>query len=173
MLLLDESNVETVRNFVAKTTEVCRVEAEQEILLRGKSLDRVTCVRIARGKTGPLFALTASSCAGTDSKLKGALEEAGYCLGTAYQLADDLLDEVGEESQTGKTLGTDRHRKKFTLAQDKDNGHRTVLALVEEQLDAAQNLLAPWPLAQEGVRQFIALDLNPILHRYALAGETL
>lgn len=39
----------------------------------------------------------------------------GKNLGMAFQIVDDLLDFVGEESQTGKTLGTDLTQKKPTL----------------------------------------------------------
>ena len=39
----------------------------------------------------------------------------GKNLGMAFQIIDDLLDLVGDESQTGKTLGTDLAQKKPTL----------------------------------------------------------
>ena len=42
--------------------------------------------------------------------------EAGYRLGTAYQIADDILDGSQDESKAGKTLGTDRVRGKATAA---------------------------------------------------------
>ena len=36
-------------------------------------------------------------------------------LGVAFQIADDLLDYLGEESTAGKTLGTDLLKQKLTL----------------------------------------------------------
>jgi octaprenyl-diphosphate synthase len=36
-------------------------------------------------------------------------------IGTAYQIYDDCLDIAGTESATGKTLGTDLRKGKFTL----------------------------------------------------------
>jgi octaprenyl-diphosphate synthase len=39
----------------------------------------------------------------------------GRCLGMAFQIADDLLDIVGEEKTTGKSLGTDMEQQKLTL----------------------------------------------------------
>src|SRR5581483_542905 len=36
-------------------------------------------------------------------------------LGLAFQVADDLLDLVGEERATGKSLGTDLEQQKMTL----------------------------------------------------------
>lgn len=41
--------------------------------------------------------------------------EFGKNLGMAFQIVDDLLDIVGDESKTGKTLGTDIAQKKPTL----------------------------------------------------------
>ena len=36
-------------------------------------------------------------------------------IGTAYQIYDDCLDIAGSETATGKTLGTDLRKGKFTL----------------------------------------------------------
>ena len=54
-----------------------------------------------------------------DTKSRPALAtRLGYRIGTAYQIADDLLDAVGDERVAAKTLGTDMRRRKFTLAHD-------------------------------------------------------
>ena len=39
----------------------------------------------------------------------------GTKLGVAYQIYDDILDLAGNEEETGKTLGTDLQKGKFTL----------------------------------------------------------
>src|SRR5438874_12956288 len=39
----------------------------------------------------------------------------GFQVGTAYQIYDDCVDLAGSESVTGKTLGTDLRKGKFTL----------------------------------------------------------
>jgi len=39
----------------------------------------------------------------------------GVQVGTAYQIYDDCVDLAGNESATGKTLGTDLRKGKFTL----------------------------------------------------------
>ncbi|MBX6326756.1 MAG: polyprenyl synthetase family protein, partial [Chthoniobacterales bacterium] len=41
--------------------------------------------------------------------------EFGFQVGTAYQIYDDCLDIAGNEGATGKTLGTDLRKGKFTL----------------------------------------------------------
>jgi octaprenyl-diphosphate synthase len=45
----------------------------------------------------------------------GALKNFGLKVGTAYQIYDDCLDLTGSEEETGKTLGTDIRKGKFTL----------------------------------------------------------
>lgn len=44
-----------------------------------------------------------------------ALDGYGRALGVAFQIADDLLDVVGNEQVTGKSLGTDLQKQKLTL----------------------------------------------------------
>src|SRR5207245_2322035 len=43
------------------------------------------------------------------------LSRYGRCLGLAFQIADDLLDLVGEERAAGKSLGSDVEQQKLTL----------------------------------------------------------
>ncbi|QDT66052.1 polyprenyl synthetase family protein [Calycomorphotria hydatis] len=44
-----------------------------------------------------------------------ALENYGRSIGIAFQIADDLLDLIGDEEQVGKTLGSDLATGKLTL----------------------------------------------------------
>ncbi|MGF1583238.1 MAG: polyprenyl synthetase family protein [Gemmataceae bacterium] len=44
-----------------------------------------------------------------------SLARYGRYLGMAFQIADDVLDVVGQEHSTGKSLGTDLEQKKMTL----------------------------------------------------------
>src|SRR5262249_43131490 len=44
-----------------------------------------------------------------------SLSRYGRWLGMAFQIADDLLDLVGEERAAGKSLGTDLEKQKLTL----------------------------------------------------------
>jgi octaprenyl-diphosphate synthase len=73
---------------------------------------------IVRGKTA---ALTASCCrlgahfSAADPPLEEALAQYGLCLGIAFQIADDLLDVLGDEGKVGKSLGTDLLKQKSTL----------------------------------------------------------
>jgi octaprenyl-diphosphate synthase len=75
-------------------------------------------LRIVQMKTGSLFS-AASELASliSDAELNTIerFRTFGAKLGTAYQIFDDCLDLAGTESATGKTLGTDLRKGKFTL----------------------------------------------------------
>jgi octaprenyl-diphosphate synthase len=66
-------------------------------------------------------ALTSCSCrlgahyAGAAPEVCDALARYGSDLGIAFQIADDLLDLLGDEATAGKSLGTDLVKQKATL----------------------------------------------------------
>jgi octaprenyl-diphosphate synthase len=75
-------------------------------------------LRIVEMKTGSLFSAAAELAAlisDADPKVIEASRNFGMQVGTAYQIYDDCLDLAGTESATGKTLGTDLRKGKFTL----------------------------------------------------------
>jgi len=154
-----------VDSFLAKVSEVCQAEARQELQFRGRRLSADQCLEIARGKTGPLFAFVGEVSAGTsDPELAYALEEAGYRIGTAYQLGDDLLDLAGREEDAGKTLGTDRLRGKATLPSlDSDDGGRAAARRICEVITRAVAGLDPWPAAHAAVQTYVRRDLEPVM----------
>ena len=107
--------MDLVGAFIELAGVVCEAEAEQELIRRQKPATWPLAISTARRKTGALFACAALS-AGRTAAEKDALCEAGYLLGTAYQIADDILDGSQNEAHAGKTLGTDRVRGKATAA---------------------------------------------------------
>ena len=153
--------------FISKVHQVVQTEAEQELLWLGRQPDEQTCLRLARGKTGPLFAFVAWVCGGRDQAFSAALAEAGYHIGTAYQLADDLLDLVGDEASAGKTLGTDSARGKRTLPQGGAGGERSTRQHIPRLCESAYQCLAPYPKARSAVVSFVQQDLQPLLSRDA------
>jgi len=152
--------------FVSRVREVIRTEVAQELLLRGRPMGEGECIQVARGKTGPLFALVAEVCGGDDRELAASLAEAGYRIGTAYQLADDLLDVVGDEEVAGKTLGTDSVRGKFTLPMSGRDGGRATRRRVSEMCEAALGCLDAWREARRAVAAFLRQDLQPVLDQH-------
>lgn len=160
-----------VRSLVKMTGEVCDAESEQELFLRGKAPTWENCVAIARRKTGALFAFAAHAAGGTDVELSDTLRESGYAVGTAYQLADDILDVVGTEEETGKTLGTDHARHKTTAASAAAITGVDPVAFIEHLCQQAEERLDPWPRVQQSWRVFMDTDLLPsidkALHAFA------
>ena len=75
-------------------------------------------LRIVEMKTGSLFATAAelgATISGAETAVIQILRQFGMGIGTAYQIYDDCLDLAGSEAATGKTLGTDLRKGKFTL----------------------------------------------------------
>lgn len=165
-LILLTENGRYLPAFVSKLKEVVRGEAEQELLFRGRKVNAETSLQLARGKTGPLFAFVAGVCGGEDETLTELLTEAGYRIGTAYQLADDLLDIYGSQEVAGKTLGTDLLRRKYTLPQASDSGKQITQETIDQMCTSAVELLKDYPEAQAGLTEFLTLDLEPILKKF-------
>ena len=75
-------------------------------------------LRIVEMKTGSLFSAAAELAALISEAELNVIEtfkNFGFQIGTAYQIYDDCVDLAGSESVTGKTLGTDLRKGKFTL----------------------------------------------------------
>jgi len=151
---------------VKMTGEVCEAEAEQELILRGTRSTWENCVRIARCKTGALFAFIGHACGGDDAALQAALQEAGYSIGTAYQISDDLLDVNGSEEDAGKTLGTDEARNKTTAANLGPAEFGDPVAFIEDLTTQATSSLSAWPRIQEAWSFFVETDIQPTLDKH-------
>jgi octaprenyl-diphosphate synthase len=100
------------------TNRVCEGELHQSSERGNLSLSESDYLDIIDGKTAEL---TACCCrlgalySGMEPAVVESLARYGRCLGMAFQIADDLLDLVGEERITGKSLGTDLEQQKLTL----------------------------------------------------------
>jgi octaprenyl-diphosphate synthase len=100
------------------TNRVCAGELQQVSERGNLELTEAEYFAIISAKTAEL---TACCCrlgalfAGANEGVVEALARFGRHLGIAFQIADDLLDLVGEERATGKSLGTDVEQQKLTL----------------------------------------------------------
>jgi geranylgeranyl pyrophosphate synthase len=159
------NNVNWTPKLVHYTGEVCEAEAEQELILRGSEAQWHDCVRIARRKTGALFAFVGYAVANGDTGLADALQEAGYAIGTAYQLADDILDATGTEQDSGKTLGTDEARHKTTAISAAHRWGGDPVARIEALCGHSLEVLQPWGNVQDAWRHYLDVDILPALDR--------
>lgn len=108
--------VRSIRSLTAATNAL--VEGETvDILSEGKPVEAATLELIHRRKTGALIAASceigALMAEGTESQV-ALLREYGECVGLAFQIADDILNETATPEQLGKAAGSDRERQKAT-----------------------------------------------------------
>jgi geranylgeranyl diphosphate synthase, type II len=88
-----------------------------DLLSEGQSIDWDILEQMHRHKTAGLiiaaleFGAIISRAPPDDLQ---ALREAGSSIGIAFQLIDDVLDDIGVEEELGKTVGSDRNKAKVT-----------------------------------------------------------
>jgi octaprenyl-diphosphate synthase len=100
------------------TNIVCEGELTQTRERGNLDLSEDAYLRIIDGKTAELCAVSCylgAHYADADEAVAKSLEQYGRTLGIAFQISDDLLDILGSEDETGKSLGTDFKKQKLTL----------------------------------------------------------
>jgi octaprenyl-diphosphate synthase len=100
------------------TNRVCEGELCQGLERGNLDLSESDYFDMIDGKTAELLACACCLGAlysGAPTEAVAALTRFGRCVGLAFQIADDLLDLVGDEQATGKSLGTDLEQQKMTL----------------------------------------------------------
>lgn len=126
-----------------------------------KSVELPIIEYIHTHKTGALIlaALQTGAILGNaDSQAFAALTRYGECAGLAFQIADDILDIVGDQSLLGKDVGSDVHRGKATypsligLAESRRRA--------EELRDMAIDALAPLGHEAEPLRALVSFIVD-------------
>ena len=142
---------------IAQTTnQVCEGELLQIDNRNNLDLDEKTYFQIITHKTAVLCAACCTlgaTYAGAGTSTVKQLGTYGNCLGTAFQIQDDILDIVGDPSTVGKTLGSDIHKGKLTLPmihflRNAPIEHRTLLRSLlvsrdADKVDQIRNLILP------------------------------
>ena len=102
--------------------DATNVIAEGEVLqllnMHDPDISIEAYLRVIRYKTAKLFeasARTGAVLAGASESLEDNCASYGRCLGTAFQLIDDLLDYEGATAQLGKNVGDDLREGKPTM----------------------------------------------------------
>ena len=112
------SNSDISRRIADAAAEVCSGEIVQTQRRFDLKLSTADYYRIIEMKTAALFSAACELGAfisEASPPVISALKSFGSKLGVAYQIYDDILDLAGSEEETGKTLGTDLRKGKFTL----------------------------------------------------------
>ena len=118
LLCRDDENLQLVRLFADVTVGMAEGEVLQAAVAGRLDTPLSTYEEVIERKTARFLA----GCAEAGGLLGGATEaEAaalrayGHHLGMAFQIADDLLDFLGDPKRTGKPLGTDLRDGRITL----------------------------------------------------------
>lgn len=133
--------------------QMCEGELRQ-ISNRGNyALSEDEYLTIVTGKTAELCGCCCrigAHYAGADEATQESLAGYGRDLGIAFQIADDLLDLLGDESVAGKSLGTDLVKQKTTLPlirllSELDVSDRNkVINVLQDSSNHRKEILAPW-----------------------------
>jgi len=138
------SNGDICRRIADAAAEVCSGEIIQTQRRFDLKLTTADYHRIIEMKTAALFSASCELGAFLNEAsppVIGAFKTFGAKLGAAYQIYDDILDLAGNEEESGKTLGTDLRKGKFTLPvllllqSGKDVSTIRNLLLKEDQVD--------------------------------------
>jgi octaprenyl-diphosphate synthase len=111
-------DVRACRMIGLATNRVCEGELCQGLASGELGLTEDAYFDIIDGKTAELIACACqlgAIYAGATEAAAAAMARFGRGVGQAFQIADDLLDLVGDEGTTGKSLGTDLEQQKMTL----------------------------------------------------------
>lgn len=138
------------------TTEVCRaVSSATNTVCAGEifqtqregqfNFTKSEYFKALEMKTGELFALSCELgvyLSGASAQYRSLMRNFGLALGTAYQIYDDCLDLFGDESEAGKSLGTDIAKGKLTLP---------ILLLLEsldrKRTEQLKKMIANWEIS--------------------------
>ena len=116
-----------------------------DIESEGKSLTLERLQSLHARKTGALIlcsAELAALAAGADADASAALRRFGECVGLAYQIQDDVLDETVSTAELGKTAGKDRaqHKSTYPALMSLEQARARAAALFDEARAAVHML---------------------------------
>jgi octaprenyl-diphosphate synthase len=99
-------------------SSTCEGELRQVASRGNYDLTEADYLQIVAGKTAALMSCCCrlgAHYAGATPEICDQLARYGHDLGVAFQIADDVLDLLGDEATVGKSLGTDLLKQKATL----------------------------------------------------------
>jgi octaprenyl-diphosphate synthase len=117
-LMVKTESMELIEAISSATERVSVGELRQVEETSNYDLSEEEYLKIIADKTASLFAVSCAAgpiLARKDGKVKNDFNFFGEKIGTAFQIADDLLDYVGDKRTTGKEPGNDVVTGKVTL----------------------------------------------------------
>ncbi len=117
-LLAERCGVGTVKRLSETVVRMVEGELSQMYNEGSGDVTEPLYVQMIQDKTASLMALACelgARVSGGDEESVAALARYGLCVGTAFQLVDDLLDLTGDEERLGKPIGNDIRNGRCTL----------------------------------------------------------
>jgi octaprenyl-diphosphate synthase len=117
-MMVRADNMEVMSILSDATNKISEGEVQQLLNIGNLEISETAYHEIIANKTAKLFEAAcqlAAVISGQDNTLKAQLGEFGMRLGTAFQIADDVLDYVADDDALGKNLGDDFREGKLTL----------------------------------------------------------
>jgi octaprenyl-diphosphate synthase len=118
LLVYNDDNLHIVRVFTNVVVGMAEGEVLQAAVAGDLSIAPATYEDVIERKTARFLAgccETGALMGGANDGEAAALRAYGHHLGMAFQIADDLLDFLGDPDKTGKPLGTDLRDGRVTL----------------------------------------------------------
>jgi geranylgeranyl diphosphate synthase type I len=109
---------DVITRFIATSLELCQGEQEDCAFEQRSQVTMDEYMRMATSKTGALMGCACAVgalCAGADPAIVSAMDRFGREIGLAFQFVDDIIGIWGDPSVTGKPIGNDLIRRKYTL----------------------------------------------------------
>ena len=117
-MMIDVESMEVMSILASTTNRIAEGEVMQLMNVREPDLSQVQYVEVIEAKTARLFQAATelgAVLAGQSAEVRAALASYGKHLGTAFQIADDVLDYHSDKDAMGKNVGDDLAEGKTTL----------------------------------------------------------
>ncbi len=117
-MMVETNNMEVMRILAETTNAITQGEVMQLLNAHSSDITETQYFETIRRKTAKLFecaALLGASIANRNDETCKALANYGMYLGTAFQMADDILDYDAQSRKIGKDVGDDLAEGKPTL----------------------------------------------------------
>ncbi len=148
------------RTLLEASRKVCEGELRQLGACGDYDLSESEYLEIIDGKTAALCAWcceVGAHYAGASEDETAALTRFGGKLGIAFQIIDDVLDVLGDEKTTGKSLGTDLVKQKPTLPlirllrQSGSEQRARMVEILSTATDHHREVLWPWLKSSDAI----------------------
>jgi octaprenyl-diphosphate synthase len=117
-MMVEAGSMRVMAILADATNRIAEGEVLQLLNIHDPTVDEARYLRVVERKTSTLFEAAArigAVVAGADEATERNCLRYGACLGTAFQIVDDILDYSGHAEELGKRLGDDLREGKVTL----------------------------------------------------------